>query len=296
MPTVLRDAGLSRLIETPPEPIASGFIFTEGPLWLPDGAVLFQDIRAERTYRWEAEGTVHLLREATGAANGQTFGPDGRILFCEQNGRRVSRMDLAGNCVETVAERFEGRRLNSPNDIIATPGGLVLFTDPPYGVPRPEDKELPFQAVFALEPGGALRVLVQDGFEKPNGLALAPDGRTLYVADTARYHLRAFGLTPDGTVVPGTERVLAAFDPAVPGGPDGLKVDRDGRIWVAVAEGVWVLEPDGRLLGILALPQRPSNLAWAEADARTLIITAVDSVYRARTRVAGVLPPFQPVA
>jgi gluconolactonase len=295
MIAISRDAGLSALVEGPAiETVAEGFQFTEGPLWCPDGSLLFQDIKAERTYRVEPDGAVGVLREQTRAANGQTFAADGRVAFCEQNGRRVSRMDVDGTSVETVVETYEGKRLNSPNDIVARSDGLLYFTDPPYGVPRPEDKELPFQGVFALDASGGLRLLADD-FEKPNGLAVSPDERTLYVNDTARYHVRAFAVEPDGRLVPGSSRVVATVDPAQPGGPDGLKVDRDGRLYVAVAEGVWVYEPDGRLLGILALPKRPANLAWCGPDARTLVMTAVDTVVRVRMRVEGVMPPFTPV-
>jgi gluconolactonase len=294
MPPILRDSGLSRLVESEVETLASGLEFTEGPLWLPDGSILFQDIKAERTYRVAPDGTLGVLREDTRAANGQTFDARGRVVFCEQNGRRVSRMNPDGSGVETVVETFEGKRLNSPNDIIARGDGLVYFTDPPYGVPRPEDKELPFQAVFALDSEDQIRPIVSEGFEKPNGLALSPDGRTLYVNDTAKYHVRGFTLDASGEVVPGTDRVVFVFDPEGKGGPDGLKVDRDGRLYVAVADGVWVVDPEGKLLGILALPKRPSNLAWVGPEGRALVITAVDTVYRVRLGVAGILPPFTP--
>ncbi len=291
---ILRDAGLSSLVESDVETLADGFQFTEGPLWLPDGALLFQDIKAERTYRLNPDRSVHVLRENTGAANGQTFDRSGLIIFCEQNGRRVTRMKPDGSGVQTVFETFEGQRLNSPNDIITRSDGTVFFTDPPYGVPRPEDKELPWQAVFRIDLQGNLTPIVHEGFEKPNGLALSPDERTLYVHDTAHYHLRAFELTADGDVVPGSDRVLFTFDPAEKGGPDGLKVDQEGRLYSAVAEGVWVLDPSGKLLGIIALPKRPSNLAWTGPDARTLAITAIDTVYQVRLKVSGKKPPFEP--
>ncbi len=294
MPRVLRDAGLSALVAGELETLAGGFQFTEGPLWCPDGSILFQDLKADRTYCVGPDGVAHVLREGTHAANGQTFGPDGRIVFCEQNGRRVSTMAADGSDVVTLAERFDGRRLNSPNDIIARSDGVIFFTDPPYGVPTPADKELPYQAVFRYDPGRGLHPIHHEGFEKPNGLALSPDERTLYVNDTAHYHVRAFTLDAANGIVPGTGRVLATFDPAEPGGPDGVKVDAEGRLYVAVAEGIWVLDPDGALLGILAVPKRPSNLAWADADARTLVITAVDTVHRIRLRVPGILPPFTP--
>jgi gluconolactonase len=290
---ILRDAGLSALVASDAvETLASGFTFTEGPLWLPDGALVFQDMKASRTHRIGPEGTLSVLREETRGANGQTFGPDGRIIFCEQDGRRVSRMALDGTGVETVVETWSGQRLNSPNDIVCRSDGLVYFTDPPYGV-KPADRALHFQGVYALEPGGRLR-LVADDFERPNGLAFAPDERTLYVNDTARYHVRAFHVEPSGELTVGSSRVFARLDPVTPGGPDGLKVDQDGRLYVAVAQGVWVFASDGALLGILSLPKRPANLAWCNGDARGLAITAVDTVYRLRLAVAGIMPPFLP--
>ena len=295
MVPLLRDAGLSGLVAGDAiDVVADGFEFTEGPLWCPDGSTLFQDIKAERTYRVRPDGPVEVLRERTGAANGQTFTTDRRIVFCEQNGRRVSRMALDGTGVETIVEDWEGKRLNSPNDVISRSDGLIYFTDPPYGV-APADRALHFQGVFALDSPGETRLLADD-FEKPNGLALAPDERTLYVCDTARDHVRAFDVEPSGVLAVGSGRVFATLDPGQPGGPDGMKVDRDGRVYVAVALGVWVFEPDGRLLGILALPKRPSNLAWCDPEGTTLFITAVDAVYRVRMRVAGVVPPFLPEA
>jgi gluconolactonase len=280
------------------ECLARGFTFTEGPLGCPDGSLLFQDIKAERTYRMNADRTVHPLRERTGAANGQTFGPDGRIIFCEQNGRRVSRMERDGTGVETLVEQWAGGRLNSPNDIVCRSDGIAYFTDPPYGV-QPSQRALHFQGVYSLDlrpgattQGGLVPGLLRDDFEKPNGLAFSPDERRLYVCDTGRYHIRAFDVDPTGSLRAGSGHVFARVDPDVPGGPDGLKVDRDGRVYVAVAQGIWVYDPGGRLLGIIALPARPSNLAWWGPDARGLAITAVDALYYVRLRVGGRLTPF----
>ena len=290
---VLRDAGLSKLLEGDSvETVADGLVFTEGPLWLPDGSLLFQDVKAEKSYKVEPDGSLRLLREKTGAANGQTFDAEGRVVFCEQTGRRISRMNPDGSNVETVTETWQGARLNSPNDIVARSDGLVYFTDPPYGV-APADRALHFQGVFALD-SLAIPRLILDDFEKPNGLAFSPDESTLYVCDTARYHVRAFTIEKSGALVVGSGRVFATLDPGQPGGPDGMKVDRDGRVYVAVALGVWVFEPDGTLLGILSLPQRPSNLNWGDPDGKTLFITAVDHVYRVRFKVAGLTPPFLP--
>ncbi len=293
MQPILRDNGLSELVAGDLETIASGFEFTEGPLELADGSILFQDIKSERTHCFQPDGTTTTLREQTHAANGQTFDRSGRIVFCEQNGRRVSRMNPNGSNVETVVELYDGKRVNSPNDIICRSDGTILFTDPPYGV-TPELKELAYQAVFAFGVDGRLTPLVVD-FEKPNGLALSPDESTLYVCDTAKYHVRAFDLVTanDGTPKLENDRVFATMDPGRPGGPDGMKVDREGRVYVAVALGIWVYDPSGIPLGILSIPQRPSNLAWSGADAKTLIVTAVDHVHRVKLDIAGIKPPFQ---
>ena len=171
MLTILRDAGLSRLIESDAvERLAGGFLFTEGPLWLPDGSLLFQDIKAERTYRLGPDRSVHLLRDQTGAANGQTFGAGGSIVFCEQTGRRISRLSLFDGTVETVAESWAGARLNSPNDLVCRSDASIYFTDPAYGV-EPSRRSLHFQGVFSLNLGAwqdepvALRLLADD-FEK----------------------------------------------------------------------------------------------------------------------------------
>lgn len=295
MQPILRDNGLSELVAGDLETIASGFEFTEGPLELSDGSILFQDIKTERTYCRRIDGTTIMLRDQTRAANGQTFDRSGRIVFCEQNGRRVSRMNPTGSDVETVVELYDDKRLNSPNDIICRSDGVVFFTDPPYGVTA-ERKELAYQAVFALSDDGRLNPLVVD-FEKPNGLAFSPDESILYVCDTAKYHVRAFDVVTasDGTPRLENDRVFATMDPDRPGGPDGMKVDREGRVYVAVALGIWVYAPSATPLGILSTPQRPSNLAWSGADAKTLIVTAVDRVHRVKLNVAGIKPPFQTV-
>jgi gluconolactonase len=297
MVTILRDAGLSGLVEGGNvDQLANGFQFTEGPLWLPDGSLLFQDIKAERTYRLAPDRSIQVLRERTGAANGQTFGAGDTVIFCEQTGRRVSRLSLQTGAVEPLVETWAGARLNSPNDLICRSDALIYFSDPAYGV-EPARRALHFQGVFAFDPraqpGSAMR-LVADDFEKPNGLAFSPDERILYVCDTGRYHVRAFDVEPDGALRVGSSRVFAQLDPGQPGGPDGMKVDTEGRVYVAVALGIWVFEPDGRLLGILSLPARPSNLAWCGPDAKGLAITAVDAVYHVRLRVEGLRPPFQP--
>jgi gluconolactonase len=299
MVKILRDAGLSELVASHDvERLAHGFQFTEGPLWCPDGSLLFQDTKADRTYRIGPDRSVRVVREQTGAANGQTFIPGGAIAFCEQNGRRVSRMASDGSSVAPLCETWSGQRLNSPNDIVCRSDGRLYFTDPPYGV-APRDRALHFQGVYSLGTrvgGHGEPHLLADDFEKPNGLAFSPAEDILYICDTARYHVRSFLVGQGGALDTASGKVFARLDPAVPGGPDGLKVDLAGRVYVAVSEGVWVFEPTGRLLGILALPARPANLAWCDADSRGLAITAVDTVYFVRLHTPGAAPPFLPVS
>ncbi len=200
-------------------------------------------------------------------------------------------MNADGSNVETVVEHWEGKHLNSPNDIVARARRAALLHRPAVrgADVRPRRS---FQGVFALDSLGEPRLLLDD-FEKPNGLAFSPDEKTLYICDTGKYHVRAFHVELSGTVAEGSGRVFCTVDPAEKGGPDGMKVDEGGRVYVAVAEGVWVYEPDGKLLGILALEQRPSNLAWGGPDGQTLAITAVDHVYKVRFQVAGIIPPFR---
>ncbi|MFM1803088.1 MAG: hypothetical protein RJA81_2440, partial [Planctomycetota bacterium] len=220
---------------------------------------------------------------------GQTWGPDGRIWLCEQNGRRVSSMKPDGSDLKTEIETWNGARLNSPNDIIMRRDGLILFTDPPYGV-DPQDRSLHFQGVYAFRPGWSEPKLLADDFERPNGLALSPDESTLYVCDTFRYHLRAFDFSSSGEIRAGSSRIFAKFDTDGPGGPDGVKVDETGRLYIAVLGGIWVYEPDGSFLGVIATPKRPSNLAWCGPDRSWLCVTAVDQVFRFRLKVRGVMP------
>jgi gluconolactonase len=284
----LRNAGVERLLaDDRRELLAEGFAFTEGPLELPDGSLIFQDLKSDRTWLWSETEDTRILRKNTNAANGQTRGVDGRVWFCEQNGRRVSSMNADGSSVRTEIETWNGARLNSPNDIIRRRDGLILFTDPPYGVAA-EDRSLHFQGVYAYRPGWANPKLLADDFERPNGLALSPDERTLYVCDTFRYHVRSFGMTAGGELESSKGRVFAAFDTEGPGGPDGMKIDTEGRVYVAVLGGIWVYEPDGRFLGIIGTPKRPSNLAWCGHDASMLCVTAVDQVFRFRLNVRGV--------
>jgi len=271
-----------------PEQIATGFQFLEGPVWHPDGYLLFSDIPAGRIYRWTLADGATVWREESGNSNGLTLDHENRLLACEHGNRRVSRTEHDGQVV-AVAESYEGRRLNSPNDLVVASDGSIIFTDPPYGIEE-HQREQPLNAVYRLAQDGQLERLFDD-FDRPNGLAFSPDGSVLYVGDARRRHVRAFEVADDGSF--GNSRVFADMDHPQPGSPDGMKVDVEGNLYVAGATGVWVFTPDGTHLGVIVTPERPANLAWGDADARTLYITARTSLYRVRTTTPGVLPGWR---
>jgi gluconolactonase len=300
-PLEVRDPGLHDLIapDAAIERIAGGLTFTEGPVWRA-GHLLFSDIPNKRIVRWRRlpEGP-ELTTYATGMSNGLTLDRQGRVLAAEHDGRRVTR--VADDGTRTVlAEQFQGKRLNSPNDIVVKSDGAVYFTDPPYGVrPAPPGtvrpagwwsqtipgKEQPSNGVYRLAPDGALR-LVADDFALPNGLAFSPDESVLYIDDSAHKHIRAFDVAPDGSLTRG--RILLDMKSDDPGVPDGLKVDVRGNVFCTGPGGVWVCRPDGALLGRIVLPELPANLAWGE-DGSVLFLTARTSVYRLATRTRGTL-------
>jgi gluconolactonase len=281
------------------ERIATGFGFTEGPVWNGDH-LLFSDIPNNRIVRWRQlpEGPeVTTFRCPSGfplgqptkvgqmGSNGLTLDRQGRLLACEHGNRRVSRTEADGSVV-ALAERWEGKRLNSPNDVVVRSDGSIFFTDPPYGLfERTEGKELEFQGVYRIDPDGSLHLAVDD-FERPNGLAFSPDERTLYVDDSAHRHIRAFDVSDDGRLRNG--RVFADLAHPEEGSPDGMKVDTEGNVYCTGAVGIWVFNPAGALLGRIVTPERPANCAWGDADWKTLFITARPSVYRVRVAVPGV--------
>jgi gluconolactonase len=283
------DADLHRLIpeDTAPERIAAGLGFTEGPVWRGDH-LLFSDIPRNRIVRWRwlPEGPeLTTFRAPTGNSNGLTLDLSGRLIACEHSGRKVSRLEADGR-VTVLADRYQGKRLNSPNDAVVRSDGAVYFTDPPYGLPdHTVGKELPYNGVFRLMSDGGL-FLIADDFDRPNGLAFSPDEGKLYVADTTRHHLRVFDVRPDGSTAGGD--LFADMGGADFGRPDGLKVDAEGNIYTSSAAGVLILNPAGRPVGRVVLPEQPANLAWGDADWRTVYVTARTSVYRFRASVPGI--------
>jgi gluconolactonase len=279
---------LKSLIEPgDPEQLASGFEFTEGPIWMPGGYLLFSDIPADRIYKWTPEGGTEVWRAPSGNSNGLTIDRSGRLIACEHGNRRVSRTEDDGSVV-ALASSYQGGRLNSPNDVVVKSDGSIYFTDPPYGIDaEPERREQACNGVYRIGPEGDLELLADD-FDRPNGLAFSPDESTLYIDDSPRRHVRAFDVRADGTLA--NSRILADMDHPQPGSPDGMKVDVEGHLYVAGATGVWVFEPDGTRLGVIVTPERPSNCAWGDDDRKSLYITARTSLYRVRVQVPGLAP------
>jgi gluconolactonase len=265
-----------------PEQLASGFEFLEGPIWLPEGALLFSDIPANRIYRWTEDGGCQVWREPTGNSNGLTLDRQGRLIACEHSTRRVSRTEPDGTVI-TLADSYQGRRLNSPNDVVVKSDGTIYFTDPPYGI-EPEAQEQPVNGLYRILTGGQVELLAND-FDRPNGLAFSPDESTLYVDDSPRRHVRAFQVEADGRLSGGD--ILADMDHPQPGSPDGMKINEAGQLFVTGATGIWVFEPDGTHLGVIVTPERPANCAWGDADRKSLYITARTSLFRIRVKIPG---------
>jgi gluconolactonase len=264
--------------------IAEGLKFTEGPVWLDEGGgrLLFSDIPADTIYRWTAKEGLAVFRRPSHGANGNTLDREGRLVTCEHTSRSVTRTEKHGRIV-TLAAAYGGKRLNSPNDVVVRTDGTVWFTDPPYGI-RPEQQEQPANYVFRLDPGADAPAIVADDFARPNGLAFSPDEKYLYIADSdvKVSHVRRFRVAEGGTLADGT--VLAKIGPPA---PDGVRCDREGRLYVAAGDGIHVLDAAGKLLGKIRLPQRPSNCEFGGPERRTLFITAREKVYAVDLRAAG---------
>jgi len=280
---------LAGILETSkPERLATGFVFTEGPLWHPDGFYYFVDIRRSNLHRLTPGKEPELVRANTGEGNGTTFDLHGRLVICEGGNRRVTRWSAGGQS-EILMDRFEGKRLNRPNDVVCKSDGSIYFTDPGLRVPLAE-RELPSAGVYRIAPDGTT-TLVAD-CEYPNGLAFSPDERVLYVANTRwTQYIHALELDAGGGLV--RRRIFADMSAdETDGVPDGMKVDVEGRVFCTGPGGTWVFAPDGTRLGIIRTPEVPANLAFGGSDLRTLFFTARTSVYTLRMKVPGQPHPW----
>lgn len=281
---------VASLLESPqPERLATGFIFTEGPLWHPEGFLYFVDIRQSKIFRLTPGKEPEMLRERTRGGNGTTFDLEGNVVLCEGEGRRLSRLDRDGRVVGAVAERFEGKRFNRPNDVVCRSDGSLYFTDPGLRLPL-EQRELAASSVYRVMPDGTISRLAD--FEYPNGLAFSPDERTLYVANTrwAQY-IHALDLDADGNVV-GRQIFADMSSRDTNGVPDGMKVDQEGRIFCTGPGGIWVFTPDGEQVGIIATAEVTANIAFGGPDMKTLFLTSSTSICTLRVKTPGVPHPW----
>ena len=260
------------------ERVAAGLVFTEGPVWSRENFLIFSDVPSAKLFKWVPGEGKEVAREQSNGAVDNTFDVQGRLYSCESRLRRVIRQDKKGR-VEVLADKWDGKRLNAPNDIVVRKDGEVYFTDPAFGK-QLDSRELDFYGVFRITRKGVLELVAKTA-GRPNGVALAPSGKILYVANSDDRNVRAYDLDKSGAA--SNERVLIAN---VKGVPDGLKTDEAGNLYVAAGE-ISMYSPEGKKLRSIALAETPSNLAFGDPDFQTLYITARTSVYRFRLPVKG---------
>ncbi len=304
------DASLDAIV-TPSaklEKVAEGFTFTEGPVWVSatdksEGYLLFSDPNDNLIYRLTAEGEVSVFRAKSGytggdigeyhqpGSNGLTLDKQGRLTINQHGNRRVIRVEPRGN-ITVLADRYQGKRLNSPNDLVYKSDGALYFTDPPFGLPKVFDdprKELPYSGVYRAFNGSIQ--LVSTDLTGPNGLAFSPDERYLYVGnwDPRKKVVMRYEVQPDGSLANGSvfyDMTHAPGEDAL----DGIKVDQQGNLYVCGPGGIWILSPEGKYLGLIKGPEDPHNLAWGDDDGKTLYITALTGIYRIRVNIPGIRP------
>ena len=272
------------------ETIVEDRIFTEGPVWdEKNQRLLFSDIPANTIYSWSESDGLEIYRQPSGFANGLTYDSAENLIACEHQTRAITLDKGDGNAV-VLADKYDGKKLNSPNDVIVANDGSILFTDPIYGLRAgsggPAKQELPFQGVYRFSPHDDQLTLLTDSFERPNGLAFSLDQKRVFIADTVRQHIRVFSINSDWELL-GGEIWAELVDNDFTGRPDGMKLDKSGNLFSTGAGGIWVFNPAAELIGRIFLPDKTSNLNWGDADRKTLYITSSTKVYRIRMETSG---------
>ena len=282
---------LAEIVESSePERLATGFQFTEGPLWHPDGYLLFVDIRTSRIFRLVLGGEPELFREDSGESNGMTFDSQGRLVICEMINQQVTRREDDGSYT-VLANSWNGQRLNRPNDVVGRSDGSLYFTNPGRERLDPSQVDMQFNSVHRVKPDGTVDMVVP-GIEYPNGIAFSPDESILYVANTRPgQYILAFDIDDSGDVCGVRHFADMPSETATNGVPDGMKVDVEGRVYCTGPDGCWVFDPSGELIGIIRLPEYPANCGWGGPDNRTMFFTANTSVYSLRMTTPGTRIP-----
>ena len=271
------------------ETLGTGYLFTEGPLWhAAEKHLTFSDMPGDHMRRWTPEGGVVTFRQPSNKANGNAHDMQGRMVTCEHATSRVTRTEADGT-ITVLASHYQGRELNSPNDVVVKGDGAIYFTDPVFGRREffglPREQDLDFQGVYRIAPGDGSLSLLADDFEQPNGLCFSLDESRLFINDTPRKHIRVFDVQPDGHLANG--RLWAEVSGEGEGLPDGLKCDSQGNIYCTGPGGIHVFDNEAKCLGVILMPEKTANFTWGDNDLKTLFATSSTSLYRLRVKVPG---------
>jgi len=266
--------------------VGIGFGFTEGPVWDEAGFLYVSDEEINKIFRLHPDGEREEVI-ALGDPDGNTFDRQHRLIDCASVLRAIIEVTPDGK-YKILADHYDGKKLNSPNDVIVGPDGALYFTDPTLDLVAGEKQEIPFQGVYRLDEKGNLKLLTKD-LTQPNGLAFSPDGKHFYVDDSQQKNIRVYDVAADGTLTNGR---IFGEEPGAKGEgvPDGIKVDKNGNLFVTGPKGIWVWDSNGNHLGTIVMPEQPANLTWGDKDYRTLYITATTSVYRLEMKTQGFVP------